>query len=186
MKMNRMPVCVILLAAALLPGCFGSAVRDEPPVPAFLEGQKYYLAGNYEAAARQFEASISARPSEAAEACYWVGVCRLNQQRYAEAEQAFRRCIEKRPRATLQRKAWAGIGDCQRLSLKYDLAVKSYQRVLQTHDPAIEGDVIMLNCGLCLIDSGRAAEGKKMLEEFRAAYPASPWIQTAKDALAGR
>jgi len=183
MRFARRRFLIFLVAAA---GCLPKDDYDPPAQPtAFVEGQRQFLNGNYEKAAKSFQRSVTtnSRPSAAAEANYWVGACRLKQGRYGEAERAFRRCLARAADNVTKLKAWTGIGDCYRLEGSFHLAAYVYERVLRTRSADVERDLIGFNRGVCLLRNGDAAAAKKQLENVVREYPLSHWGVAAKEKL---
>ena len=179
-------VPVFLAVALLTIGCRPRAVPDPPrQTGAFLEGQRHFLNADYTRAVASFERFIAQNPKSRSipEVHYWIGAVRLKQDRYSDAQEAFRRCLDTRPNATLKLKAWAGVGDCCRLTHRFDLAAQVYGRVLRTRNLQIERDLITFNRGVCLLRHGNLAAGKKTLEECAKQYPASRWASRARETL---
>ena len=186
--MRMLPLVALLTAAA---GCATVPPRTDvqqqqiAPSPVYVEAQKYFLSRDFENAAKQFAASIAEHPRSPSvpEAHYWIGMCRLNQKRYADAEDAFRNCQAGKPSETLDLKAWTGIAIAYQHSAKYGAAAKIYERVLQSGNRYVERDLIAYNRGVCLLKSGDSAGGKAALQQVVRDYPQSQWAEAAKDIL---
>ena len=187
LKFRRLHACLTVLACvSILCGCETPPTKDQdhPAQPTlFLEAQKAFLEGDYDGASLKFQAAAKEQPRLAAQASYWIGVCRLKQGRTLSGEDAFRRCLAAGPDDTLRLNAFAGIGNCQQQAGKHKLAARTYSQVLASPSKFIERDLITYNYGLCLLKTGDATKGKAALRDVIRKYPSSPWARAAKEMM---
>jgi len=185
-RSTALPLAVAIVIA-LLPavGCVPRTGYQPPPQPAeMLQGQEYFLRGDYGRAADAFRLCASRYSGQqAAEGYYWLGVCRLKQERLHTAEQAFRDCLRQRPRGTLELNAWIGIADCYRIAQRFELAASVYERVLATGSVEIERDLIAFNQGLCLLRAGKKDRAGAVLQRLVSEHPAGPYAAAAREKL---
>lgn len=185
----RTPARRALIALAAATAAAGCIPPTSYPPPAqsglFLEGQEHFLNGDFENAAKCFQQFITRHPRspQLAEVHYWLGACRLKQQRTVNAEKAFRTCLALKPRGLLELQAWTGVGDCYRIQQRFDLAARTYERVLRTGSVEIERDLMAFHQGLCLLRGGDFPAGRKVLQECAAAYPSTQWGAAAREKL---
>jgi|GEM_PF-2837754 len=180
------PTLAALTALAILAaGC--APYTNQPPArqhTEMLRGQEYFLAGDYEQAARCFQRTATGLGGQqAAESYYWLGICRLNQERLHTAEQAFHDCLNQRPSALLELNAWTGIADCYRIGQRYQMAATVYERVLATGSAEIERDLLIYHQGLSMLRGGDRAGGQAVLQRLIREHPASPHSAAARTKL---
>ncbi len=101
----------------------------------------------------------------------------FRQGNYGQAEQRFRRAVEKGPRDA---EAWLGLAASSDRLKRFDLADRAYDQLLQIVGPTPE---ILNNQGFSFILRGNYRKARQILMAARAKDPTNPYIQNNIDLL---
>jgi tetratricopeptide (TPR) repeat protein len=101
----------------------------------------------------------------------------FRQGAYGQAEQRFRRAVEKGPRDA---EAWLGLAASYDRLKRFDLADRAYEQLLRIVGPTPE---ILNNQGFSYILRGNYRKAREILMAARAKDPANPYIKNNIDLL---
>lgn len=179
------------LLALLLAGC-NPTHRMPPPDegrgplpadPAFQEGNRLYLEGEFAGAADRFEHFLAKQPksSFAADAAYRLALCRTALGEYGLAATALDRAEAARPDPLLAAWVQVGRGDVAFGLNDFVAASRAFDRALANGGEHIERDSVMYRAGISRIRGGDWTKGHRILRvDLPREFPRSRWTALAE------
>lgn len=145
-----------------------------PAFAAVKDIQTMIISGNWEAAAKECQAVLSANPAKEKQemARFYLGLVNFKQQRFAESRSNFNIFLNDFPESGYANFARLGVADTYLLEGNDSLAGKIYLKLLDTQDKRVAPAVYsrLINLDLKLEDRAKAGE---YLTALHAQYPQS-------------
>ena len=121
----------------------------------------------------------------AVEDTYSAAYADFTKGNYALAIAGFQEFLKKYPDSELSDNAQFWVAESYFSQGDYDTAAAQYDRVIQEHPKGDRVPAAYLKKGLCLIETGRTAEGVVVLQHLIQTHPTSEEAALARDRLAG-
>ncbi len=136
------------------------------------------------AAPARSPAPATATPNPADEAAaYGAAFDQLKRGDYVESARGFRNFLETYPQASLAPNAWYWLGESYYVTQNYDVALESFERLLQQFPDSGKAADALLKKGYCLLELDRADEGRRVLNDVINHYPDSDVARLAQSRL---
>ena len=127
-------------------------------------------------------AAAAANPADEA-AAYGAAFDQLKRGDYVESARGFRAFLETYPQASLAPNAWYWLGESYYVTQNYDVALESFERLLQQFPGSGKAADALLKKGYCLLELNRADEGRRALDDVINNYPDSDVARLAQSRL---
>jgi len=119
-----------------------------------------------------------------AKALYQVGLCQLEMQAYAEAEQTWQRLIEEHDDSPSAPWGWRKLALAQTLQGQYDAALDTLRAMAAKYAGTHYGEYARMRRGYVLMAANRLSEARASYAEFLATYSKSKYRRLAEQQLA--
>ncbi|MBI4835420.1 MAG: tetratricopeptide repeat protein [Planctomycetes bacterium] len=151
----------------------------------FLEGDKSFYEGEYEAAITRYQAYLDNNSGSAfaGEAWMRMGLSRLALGDYDKALYDLLKAENKTKRTFLKAQVFGAIGRCYLFKREYEHAARYFKKVLSTGEGALPEDEVFFNLATALMRSGRWDDGINYFKRLIKEHPESRYAEAAKERL---
>lgn len=173
-----------LLAVPVATGCVGPVVETAgiTPPAAFQQAEAAYQRGDLSQAREGFRSFARRNPRSpfTAWACYWQGRVDLKEERFQEAEYAFRRALEARPEPLLRGPLLMALGDVEFNRRQYKDALRYYRQVdAEGLATTVKQDELFWKTGLAFLRTGDRRQADRSFRKVEH-FPGSPYIEESR------
>ncbi|MFP4057982.1 MAG: SPOR domain-containing protein [Candidatus Brocadiia bacterium] len=182
---RRASALALALVLAACAGCRWWGIAEEP---AYEEGLRLYLAGDYSAAERRLRGFVAQGGSgaRAAEARSMLGSIALRRGAAREAAGHYQACLAASPNEQVEATARIGLARCHYEGGAYRQGAEVCREYLRAEPESPRADEALFVLAEALHRAGLRTEARQHYRELATAFASSPYAEKARARLGGR